>query len=34
VLEDMVARGWALPRNRVSLSKSHLIGIALRHAFI
>jgi presqualene diphosphate synthase len=34
VLEDMVARGWNLPRNRVSLSKSHLIGIALRHAFI
>jgi phytoene synthase len=34
VLEDTVARGWALPRNRVSLSKSHLIGIALRHAFI
>lgn len=34
VLEDMVARGWAWPRNRVHVSRSHLLKVALRHAFI
>lgn len=34
MLDDMVARGWALPRNRVHLSRSHLLKVALRHAFI
>jgi len=34
MLEGMIARGWAPPRTRVRLKKSHLIWIALRHAFI
>ncbi len=34
ILENMVARGFAPPRHRVRISKPHLIGIALRHAFI
>jgi phytoene synthase len=34
VLEDMVARGWTWPRNRVHVSRSHLLKVALRHAFI
>jgi phytoene synthase len=34
MLEDMVARGWARPRRRVHVHKSHLLWIALRHAFI
>ena len=34
VLEDMVTRGWTWPRHRVHLSRSHLIKVALRHAFI
>lgn len=34
ILDDMVARGWALPRQRVHVNKSHLIWIALRHAFV
>jgi len=34
ILEGMVARGWAPPRQRVRLNKSRLIWIALRHAFL
>jgi len=34
LLEDMVARGWRWPRRRVQVSRSHLLRIALRHAFI
>lgn len=34
MLEDMVARGWAWPRNRVHVSRSHLLKVALRHAFL
>jgi len=34
MLEDMVSRGWARPRNRVRMNKSHLLWIALRHAFV
>lgn len=34
MLEDMVARGWTWPRNRVHVSRSHLLKVALRHAFI
>ncbi len=34
MLDGMVARGWARPRTRVRVSKPHLIGIALRYAFI
>lgn len=34
LLENMVARGWTWPRNRVQVSRSHLLRIALRHAFI
>ena len=34
MLEDMVVRGWAWPRHRVHLSRSHLLKVALRHAFI
>ena len=34
MLEEMVARGWSWPRNRVHVSKPHLLRIALRHAFI
>lgn len=34
VLEDMLARGWACPRSRVHVHKSHLIWVALRHAFL
>jgi phytoene synthase len=33
-LEDMVSRGWALPRNPVHVKKSHLLWIALRYAFV
>jgi presqualene diphosphate synthase len=34
MLEDMVSRGWALPRNRVRVNKSYLLWVALRHAFV
>jgi len=34
MLEDMVSRGWAPPRNRVHVNKSYLLWIALRHAFV
>jgi presqualene diphosphate synthase len=34
MLEDMVSRGWAPPRNRVHLNKTYLLWIALRHAFV
>src|SRR6185312_13867730 len=34
ILDTMAARGFATPRVRVRISKSHLIGIALRYAFI
>ena len=34
MLDGMIARGWARPRTRVRVSKPHLIGIALRYAFI
>jgi len=34
LLESMMARGWTWPRNRVQVSRSHLLRIALRHAFI
>jgi phytoene synthase len=34
MLEDMIARGWAWPRQPVRLNKSQLIWIALRHAFV
>lgn len=33
LLEDMVVRGWEWPRIRVHVSRSHLLRIALRHAF-
>jgi len=34
ILDAMAARGFAPPRQRVRISKPHLIGIALRYAFI
>ena len=34
ILDTMDAHGFAPPRQRVRISKSHLIGIALRYAFI
>jgi phytoene synthase len=34
MLEDMVSRGWELPRNRVRVNKSYLLWVALRHAFV
>jgi len=34
MLEDMVTRGWASPRNRVRVNKSYLLWVALRHAFL
>jgi squalene synthase HpnD len=34
VLSDMVARGWDLPRTRVRVSRTHLLRVALLHAFI
>jgi phytoene synthase len=34
MLEDMVSRGWALPRERVRVNKSYLLWVALRHAFV
>jgi phytoene synthase len=34
MLEKMIARGWALPRHRVRLSRSQLLRIALRHAIV
>jgi presqualene diphosphate synthase len=34
LLEDMIARGWARPRMRARVQKSHLLWIALRHAFV
>jgi squalene synthase HpnD len=33
MLDAMVARGWAVPRERVRLGKAHLLRIALRYAF-
>jgi phytoene synthase len=34
ILDAMAAQGFAAPRRRVRISKPHLIGIALRYAFI
>jgi presqualene diphosphate synthase len=34
MLEEMVLRGWTWPRNRVHVSRSHLLKIALRHAIL
>ena len=34
MLEEMVLRGWSWPRNRVHVSRSHLLKIALRHAIL
>ncbi|MGN6573193.1 MAG: presqualene diphosphate synthase HpnD [Pseudolabrys sp.] len=34
ILDTMAARGFAPPRQRVRISKPHLIGIALRYAII
>jgi phytoene synthase len=34
MLEAMVARGWSYPRHRIHLSKSRLLWIALRYAFV
>ena len=34
MLDDMTARGWKQPRQRVHVHKFHLMWIALRHAFI
>jgi phytoene synthase len=34
ILDGMVARGFAPPRERVRVGKAQLIGIALRYAFI
>jgi len=34
MLEGMISRGWARPRNRVRINKPRLIWIALRHAFV
>jgi phytoene synthase len=34
MLEDLVTRGWIWPRGPVHVSRSHLLRIALRHAFI
>ena len=34
MLDEMVARGWALPRRRVHVSRAHLLRIALRHAIL
>ncbi len=34
MLAEMTARGWSAPRERVHVNKSHLLWIALRHAFI
>jgi presqualene diphosphate synthase len=34
ILDTMAVRGFAPPRERVRISKPHLIGIALRYAFI
>jgi presqualene diphosphate synthase len=34
MLADLLARGWAWPRNRVRVSRSHLLRIALQYAFI
>lgn len=33
MLDEMVLRGWARPRQRVRVSKTQLLGIALRYAF-
>lgn len=34
ILDRMVERGWAAPRERVRIGRLHLLGIVLRHAFI
>lgn len=34
MLEDMAARGWTAPRNRIHVRKAYLLWIALRHAFV
>lgn len=34
MLENMVARGWSRPRDRVRIKKSHLLWLAIRHAFL
>jgi presqualene diphosphate synthase len=34
MLEEMATRGWCWPRHRVHVPKSHLLWIALRHAFV
>jgi presqualene diphosphate synthase len=34
ILNELVSRGWIAPRNRVHVSRAHLMLIVLRHAFI
>lgn len=34
MLEDMVSRGWSRPRTRVRMTKSRLLWVVLRHAFV
>jgi phytoene synthase len=34
ILDGMVARGWSAPRERIRVSRLHLIGAILRYAFI
>jgi squalene synthase HpnD len=34
MLEGMIARGWALPRERVRVKKRYLLWVALRHGFV
>jgi hypothetical protein len=34
MLDDITARGWKEPRQRIRISRVHLIGIVLRYAFI
>jgi phytoene synthase len=34
ILDGMVARGWALPRERVRIPKPTLLGILLRYAIV
>jgi phytoene synthase len=34
MLDDMSTRGWAPPRERVHVNKSHLLWVAFRYAFV
>jgi presqualene diphosphate synthase len=34
ILNALTARGWTSPRNRIRVSRPHLLKIVLRHAFI